>query len=181
MPGALDFPGGGLANFFTACFDEYVRLERVPCWRTLFNTAWCYDDGVFLENRLGAMLGGVELLIRTSFEEAFPANLPNFRGMNFRQTIDAARTRLGWDTPEHYTASGRYSESRDAIRHAKPLPCTSREALDLLLKWGLFLYRRLLIRLGYSRPIQSASRGCSSMSDVGDFSEGQNSFLTSRE
>ncbi|MBN9518112.1 hypothetical protein J0H58_06285, partial [bacterium] len=38
----LDFPKGGLADFFNECFDEFIRLQQNAKWRKLFNFAWDY-------------------------------------------------------------------------------------------------------------------------------------------
>ena len=43
-------------------------------------------------------------------------------------------------------------------------------------KWRLFLFRRVLIRLGYDGQIESPHKGWRARSDVADFSEEHNSF-----
>jgi hypothetical protein len=43
-------------------------------------------------------------------------------------------------------------------------------------KWRLFLFRRVLVRLGYTGQVVSPHKGWASGSAVGDFSEGHNCF-----
>jgi hypothetical protein len=59
--------------------------------------------------------------------------------------------------------------------HGGALP-TANSALRLLFdKWRLFLFRRVLIRLGYAGKVTSPHKGWASTSDVGD-SEEHNDF-----
>ncbi|MBN9524226.1 hypothetical protein J0H58_37895 [bacterium] len=142
-----------------------------------------YEEGVFLESRIGTVMVAVELLLRLSLEEAgetMRGKLLNDKDPpGIGDLISAARGRLRWDIPKHYTKLERYRHTRNAVAHGRDLPCTPREALDLLQKWGLFLYRRLFIRLGYTHELWSASKGFSTTSDVADFSEEVNDFTPS--
>jgi hypothetical protein len=179
----LDFPKGGLADFFSECFDEFIRLQQDAKWRRLFNFAWAYEDTVFLECRIGTVMIAVELLLRLSLEEAGETMrgrlLDDKDPPGIGDLISAARGRLRWDIQKHYTKLERYRKIRNAIAHGRDLPCTTREALDFLQKWGLFLYRRLFMRLGYTREIWSASKGFSTTSGVADFREEVNDFTPS--
>ena len=62
--------------------------------------------------------------------------------------------------------------------HGGELPTKNSAELRLLFdKWRLFLFRRVLIRLGYAGTVVSPHKGWASSSDVGNFSEEHNSFV----
>jgi hypothetical protein len=61
--------------------------------------------------------------------------------------------------------------------HGGELPTRDSTEFRLLWdKWRLFLFRRVLMRLGYHGKVVSPHKGWRSSSDVADFSEEQNSF-----
>lgn len=62
--------------------------------------------------------------------------------------------------------------------HGGELPTKDSTEFRLLFdKWRLFLFRRVLIRLGYQGQVISPHNGWKSSSDVADFSEEHNSFI----
>jgi hypothetical protein len=66
---------------------------------------------------------------------------------------------------------------RNAVIHGGELPTNDSTEFRLLFdKWRLFLFRRVLIRLGYAGKVVSPHKGWVSSSDVGDFTEEHNSF-----
>jgi hypothetical protein len=179
LPG-LHFCRGGLADFFHQCFDSFVALHRDPSWLTVFNLAWTYDDGVFLENRIAAVMAAVELLLRVSLEEEQgriqSKLLERKEPPKLGELIGAAKGHLRWSIPKHYVRLDLHLQTRNAAVHARSLPCSPREALDQLQKWGLFLYRRILMRLGYTGQVWAAGKGFSMLTQVDDFSEEANDF-----
>ena len=61
--------------------------------------------------------------------------------------------------------------------HGGELPTKDSAEFRLLFdKWRLFLFRRVLIRLGYTGKVISPDKGWASSSDVDDFTEAHNSF-----
>lgn len=66
---------------------------------------------------------------------------------------------------------------RNAVVHGSAPPTADSAELRLLFdKWKLFLFRRVLIRLGYAGKVTSPHKGWALTSDVGDFSEEHNDF-----
>ena len=62
--------------------------------------------------------------------------------------------------------------------HGGELPTKDSTEFRLLFdKWRLFLFRRVLMRLGYAGKVVSPHKGWRSSSDVADFSEERNSFV----
>jgi hypothetical protein len=98
--------------------------------------------------------------------------------LDFPALIGATRKHLGWDTPKHYMAKHTVRLLRNAIMHGGELPTQGSSEFRLLFdKWRLFLFRRVLIRLGYRGQVISPHKGWKSSSDVTDFSEEPNSFI----
>ena len=66
---------------------------------------------------------------------------------------------------------------RNAVMHGGELPTKGNAEFRLLFdKWRWFLFRRVLIRLGYAGKVISPHKGWASSSDVADFTEEHNSF-----
>jgi hypothetical protein len=96
---------------------------------------------------------------------------------DFLELIGAVRKHLGWDVPKHYVARHTIRLLRNAVMHGGELPTQDSAEFRLLFdKWRLFLFRRVLMRLGYSGRVVSPHKGWRSSSDVADFSEEHNSF-----
>jgi hypothetical protein len=96
---------------------------------------------------------------------------------DFLELIGAARNHLGWGVPKHYVARDTIRLLRNAVMHGGKLPTKYSAEFRLLFdKWRLFLFRRVLMRLGYTGKVVSPHKGWRSSSDVADFSEEWNSF-----
>jgi hypothetical protein len=110
-------------------------------------------------------------LIEAGQSEDIVANL------DFSDLIGATRKDLGWDVPKHYMAKHTTRVLRNAVMHGDELPTTDTTEFRLLFdKWRLFLFRRVLIRLGYKGKVVPPHKGYASSLDVADFSEEYNTF-----
>lgn len=95
----------------------------------------------------------------------------------FHDLIGAARNRLSWRIPKHYTAGEATRLLRNAVMHGGELPTKDSAEFRLQFdKWRLFLLRLVLIRLGYSGEVVSPYQGVESSSRVDDFSVEHNSY-----
>ena len=71
--------------------------------------------------------------------------------LDFAGLIGAGRKHLGWQVPKHYTTKETTRLLRNAVIHGGALPTADNAQFRLLFdKWRLFLFRRVLIRLGYA-------------------------------
>ena len=97
--------------------------------------------------------------------------------MQLPKPIGCCRNLLGWDIPKHYTAGEMIRLLRNAVMHGGELPTKDsgdfRNAFD---RWNLFLFRRVLMRLGYGGRVCSPYGQFAASSPVDDFSEQHNTF-----
>ena len=172
------WPLGDCETLFRQGFEEHVRMRRSPLpWRKLASYCGAIEDGAFLEQKFSNLMMAVEFFIRTSLLEADPVRAPTFSQMKLTDLLGAARTRLGWVIPGHYGRNDLVRLLRNAVAHGGELPTRdSAEFRSMFDKWRLFLFRRVLIRLGYTGRVLSPHHGCASASAVDDFSEEHNSF-----
>jgi len=166
----------GLPQLFTQCFEEYAKIMTSELWRRLPAYCAAIDDAPYLEQRCATLMAGLELLLRSSLAEANCASKKQLDKMKFSELLGAARKKLGWQIPGHYTAKERARLLRNAVSHGGPLPQAPAQVVHDLQKWSLFLMRRLLIRLGFNGRVASPERGYNGSSEVDDFSEEHNSF-----
>src|SRR5205823_457748 len=97
--------------------------------------------------------------------------------LDFNELIGEARKCLGWNIPKHYNSGDTTRLLRNAVVHGSETPTKDSTEFRLILnKWRLFLFRRILIRLGYQGDVVSPHKGWSDSSAVNDFSEPYNSF-----
>ncbi len=171
------WPLGDFETLFRQGFEEHVRMRRPPLpWRKLASYCGAIEDGAFLEQKFSNLMMAVEFFIRTSLIEADPVRAPRFSQMTLTDLLGAARTRLGWVIPGHYGRND-LRLLRNAVAHGGDLPTRdSAEFRSMFDKWRLFLFRRVLIRLGYTGRVLSLHHGWESASAVDDFSEEHNSF-----
>lgn len=167
-------------QLFRECFDEHQRMQRSALpWRRLPSYCASLEDGSYLEQKCAAVMTALEFFVRTSLRETDPGNWEQYRAMTLPQLIGSARRVLGWDVPKHYVAKDLYRLLRNAVAHGGDLPTKDNTELRLMFdKWRLFLFRRVLMRLGYTGRIYSPEKGWASSSDIADFSEEHNTFQT---
>ncbi len=168
----------GLPNLFGQCFDEHVRMQQTELWRRLPWLCAGIEDPPYLEQKCATLMSALELLLRSSLIESAHCTPDCAQGMMLPDLIGAARKRLRWDIPAHYTERERYRLLRNAVSHGGRLPEEAKQVRHDFDKWRLFLLRRFLIRLGYNGEVCCPQRGFASISPVGDFSEEYNSFET---
>lgn len=179
--GALDerYVPNGTLLLFEQCFDEHIRMcaSNLP-WRKLSSYCAAIEDAPTLEQKFASLMMALEFLLRNSLMEG-ATNLAaaQVERLTFSELIGAAKKYLGWKVPKHYAAAGLVRLIRNAVMHGGDLPIKdSREFRETFDKWKLFLFRRVLIRLGYRGKVLSPHQKYWSASPVDDFSEEHNSF-----
>jgi hypothetical protein len=134
------------------------------------------EDPPFLEQKFASLIMALEYFMRNSLIERGQAE-STVAALDFPALIVAVRKQLGWDIPKHYMAKHTVRLLRNAVMHGGELPTKDSAEFRLLFdKWRLFLFRRVLIRLGYRGQVISPHKGWRSSSDVANFSEEHNSF-----
>src|SRR6185437_4145682 len=171
-PHAVD----GLPQLFSQCFDEHVRMQASDLWRRLPLLYAAVEDPPYLEQKYATLMMAVELLIRSSLVEGCHLTLAEAESKTLPALIGAARGKLQWDVPKHYTEEERYRLVRNAVDHGNTLPHAPTQVRHDFDKWRLFLIRRILIRLGYSGKVASPQKGFAASSPIDEFSEEHNSF-----
>jgi len=169
---------GGLPQVFAQCFDEHMKMLRSDLWKRLPWLLAGIEDPPYLEQKSATLMAALELFIRSSLVEAGICSLEKASQTMFPGLISAARKKLHWDIPPHYTQKERYRLLRNAVAHGGQLPGEIKQVRHDFDKWRLFLLRRLLLRLGFNGEVASPEQGCASSSSVGDFTERHNSFET---
>jgi hypothetical protein len=111
----------GLPKLFVQCFDEYAKLMESDLWRRLPAFCAVVEDGVYLEQRCATLMSGLELLLRNSLIEG-GLTPEEAEAKFFPELISAAKNRLGWHIPRHYTSGERTRLLRNAVSHGGPLP-----------------------------------------------------------
>lgn len=167
-----------LRRLFSEAFAEYRRMKQAHApWARLASYCASLEDAPFLEQKFASIVMAIEFFIRNCLIEA---GQPEDRvtALDFAGLIGAGRKHLGWQqVPKHYTTKETTRLLRNAVIHGGTLRTADNAEFRLLFdKWRLFLFRRVLIRLGYSGEVVSPHKGCASTSDVADFSEEHNDF-----
>ena len=125
-----------------------------------------------------AELAAVELFMRTSLIEG-GLDERRVTTLDFREVIGETRKRLDWNIPKHYNSGDTTRLVRNAVAHGSETPTKDNVEFRLLFdKWRLFLFRRILIRLGYQGDVVSPHKGWLDSSAANDFTEARNSFDT---
>jgi hypothetical protein len=166
-----------LADFFRSVFDQYVAMKQIhPAWQRLVSHCGSLEDAPYLEQKFASLIMALEFFMRNCLlEKGHPEKL--VAKLDFLELVGASRKNLGWDVPKHYVARHTIRLLRNAVMHGGELPTKDSTEFRLLFdKWRLFLFRRVLIRLGYTGKVVSPHKGWRSTSDVADFSEEWNSF-----
>ena len=145
-------------------------------WGRLASHCGSLEDSPYLEQKFASLIMALEFFTRNCLlERGHPEGWVS--RLDFLELIGAARKHLSWDIPKHYVARHTIRLLRNAVMHGGELPTQDSTEFRLLFdKWRLFLFRRVLMRLGYAGMIISPQKGWRSSSDVGDFSEERNSF-----
>lgn len=166
-----------LPRLFSECFPELVRMTQAHApWVKLQSYCGWIEDSAFLEQKFASLSMAIEYFIRNSLTESGRPD-SEVRTLDFPSLIGAARKHLGWDIPKHYAANDTVRLLRNAVMHGAELPTKDSAQFRLLFdKWKLFLFRRVLIRLGYRGQVISPHRGWESTSHVADFTEERNVF-----
>jgi hypothetical protein len=166
-----------LRRLFTEAFAEYRQMKQAhPPWDKLAGYCASLEDAPFLEQKFASLVMAIEFFIRNCLIEAgHPEGRVTLR--DFASLIGAGRKHLGWEVPKHYMTKETTRLLRNAVIHGGTLPTADSAEFRLLFdKWRMFLFRRVLIRLGYAGQVVSPRKGWASTSDVGDFSEEHNDF-----
>lgn len=167
-----------LPRLFSETFDEYVGMKHAHApWLKLASYCGSLEDPPFLEQKFASLIMALEYFMRNCLVERGQAE-STVTTLDFPALIGATRKHLGWDIPKHYMAKHAVRLLRNAVMHGGDLPTKDSAEFRLLFdKWRLFLFRRVLIRLGYQGQVISPHKGWKSSSDVSDFSEEHNSFI----
>jgi hypothetical protein len=170
----------GLPQLFSQCFENYQKMKGSGLWATMPAFCISIEDSIYLEQKCAMLMAGLERLMRNSLVEANHSSASDAEGLMLTDLIGAARAKLGWNIPKHYTTGDRVRELRNAVAHGGPLPQPPNQVRHDLDKWSLFLMRRVLMQLGFDGPVRSPNvkAGEWSESPVNDFSEEHNSFET---
>ena len=166
-----------LPRLFQESFEAHVRMRRsnLP-WHKLPSFCGSLDDMPYIEQKFAALMMALEFFMRVSLVEhgAIEAEVAK---LDWNQLIGATNKQLRWHIPKHYTSRDTLRLLRNAVMHGGNPPVKDSTEFRLLFnKWRLFLFRRILIRLGYKGPIISPWKGVSESSAVDNFSEEHNSF-----
>jgi len=166
-----------LPRLFAETFETHVRMRRsgLP-WHKLPSYCGSLEDMPYLEQKFSALMGAIEFFVRTSLIED-GVDERRITRLDFNELIGAARKRLGWSIPKHYNSGDTTRLLRNAVVHGSETPTKDSTEFRLIFnKWRLFLFRRILIRLGYQGGVVSPHKGWSGSSHANEFSEAHNSF-----
>jgi hypothetical protein len=170
-------PDHQLPRLFQEGFSTFVTMrESHSVWTKLHSYCGSVEDSPYLEQKFASLMMALEFFMRNCLiERGQPPNI--ISTLTLDDLIGATRRILSWNVPKHYTAKHVTRLLRNAVMHGGELPMKDNaEFRHLFDKWRLFLYRRVLIRLGYTGDIVSPFAGIESLSSVGDFSVEHNSF-----
>lgn len=167
-----------LPQFLSSTYPAFITMKQAHApWRKLVSYCGSLDDPPYLEQKFASLMMALEFFIRNCLIERGKSEKV-VAALEFQQLIGAARRELGWDIPKHYMVKGTVRIWRNAIVHGGELPDADTKAFRRLFdKWRLFLFRRVLIRLGYQGEVASPHKGWASSSPVGEFTEEQNAFV----
>jgi len=166
-----------LPGLFPNGFAEYRRMKQAHApWGKLASYCASLEEPPYLEQKFSSLITAVEFFVRNCLIERGQPEEEVTR-IEFPELIGRAKKHLGWNIPKHFTAKETVRLVRNAVVHGSAVPTADSAELRLLFdKWKLFLFRRVLIRLGYAGKISSPYKGWASTSDVDDFSEEHNDF-----
>jgi hypothetical protein len=169
-----------LPRLFKESFAAHILMRRSQLpWRKLPTYCGSLEDLPYLEQKFAALMMAIEFFMRTCLLEGGMASAMVAR-LDFNELVGATRKHLRWDIPRHYAPGRTTRLLRNAVMHGGEVPTKDTSEFRLLFnKWRLFLFRRILIRIGYQGEVVSPHKGWESSSAVGDFSEEHNSFDSS--
>jgi hypothetical protein len=160
---------GHLPDFFRVAFDQYVAMKQAhSSWQRLASYCGSLEDASYLEQTFASLIMALEFFMRNCLiEKGQPEE--SVAKLDFLELIGAARKHLGWHVPKHCVARHTIRLLRNAVMHGGELPTQDSTEFRLLFdKWRLFLFRRVLMRLGSEGKVVSPHRGRRSSSDVAD-------------
>jgi hypothetical protein len=167
-----------IAGAIRDCFETHVQMRRSALrWGHLPWYCASISDVPYLEQKFGSLMMALEFFMKNCLLE-LPNPPAGVEKRDLTELIGCCRAELGWDIPGHYTKKELVRLLRNAVVHGGQLPTKDaaefRHTYD---KWRLFLYRRVLMRLGYRGEVYCPSPGrFGSRSAVGDFSPVHNTF-----
>jgi hypothetical protein len=166
-----------LQRLFRETFSNYVTMrQNHPPWSKLPSYVGSIEDCPYLEQKFASLMMALEFFMRNCLIEAGQSE-DAVSSLTFHELIGATKSRLSWNVPKHYSVGQATRLLRNAVMHGGELPTKDnvefRRQFD---KWRLFLYRRVLVRLGYTGEVVSPFQGIESSSPVEDFSPEHNSF-----
>jgi hypothetical protein len=166
-----------LRRLFSEAFATYRQMKQSHSpWGRLGSYAASLEDAPFLEQKFSSLVTAIEFFIRNCLIEVGQTE-DSVTALDFVGLIGAGRKHLGWQIPKHYTTKETTRLLRNAVIHGGTLPTADNAEFRLLFdKWRLFLFRRVLVRLGYAGKVVSPHKGWASTSDVLDFSKEHNDF-----
>jgi len=167
-----------LVQFLSSTYPAFAAMKQAhEPWRKLSSYCGSLEDPPYLEQKFAALMMAIEFFARNCLiEEGQPEQV--VAKLDFPALVGAAKRKLGWDIPKHYTARDAVRLWRNAVMHGGEWPDADTAAFRRLFdKWRLFLFRRVLIRLGYQGDVVSPDKGWASSSPVGDFTEEHNAFV----
>ena len=130
----------------------------------------------YIEQKFATLMMALEFFMRVNLlEHGVPED--EVTALEWSELIGSARAKLGWEIPGHYTRKDVARLVRNAVMHGNEAPIKDNAEFRFLFnKWRLFLFRRILIRLGYKGEVISPWKGFQESSAVDDFTEERNSF-----
>jgi hypothetical protein len=166
-----------LQRLFRETFSNYVTMRHTHRrWRKLPSYFGSIEDCPYLEQKFASLMMALEFFMRNCLIEAGQSE-DEVSSLTFHELIGATKNRLSWNVPKHYSVGQATRLLRNAVMHGGELPTNDnaefRRQFD---KWRLFLYRRVLVRLGYTGEVVSPFQGIESSSPVDDFSPEHNTF-----
>lgn len=166
-----------LPRLFSESFSNHRAMQRSPlAWYKLPSYCGSLEDSPYLEQKFASLMASVEFFTRTSLIEG-GLDEDSATKLDFTDLIGKARRDLGWLVPKHYKSGALTRLVRNAVVHGSQAPTADNaEFRRLFDKWRLFLFRRILIRLGYRGQVRSPYKGFLDWSSVDDFSEARNSY-----
>lgn len=171
-------PDPQLPQYFSETFGAYVAMRSTNRrWRKLPSYCGSLEDCPYLEQKFASLMIALEFFIRNCLLETGTPEARLSKATNLSDLIGAARRDLQWNVPKHYDPGDTTRVLRNAVMHGGDLPTKDNAEFRLHFnKWRLFLFRRVLLRLGYTGAVLAPYQGTEVESAVDDFSAAYNSF-----
>jgi hypothetical protein len=166
-------PPDSIPQFFSECFAAHINMKETnQAWSKLASYCSSIEDSIFLEQKLVSLLTALEYFLVTSLiekgqaaEKVTEADLPGLVGQ-FRRVTQIP-------IPKEYSEDDIRLLRNALIHPGEKTMKPSRADLD---RWRLFLFRLVLMRLGYTGDVFSPAVDILSRSKVNDFRKECNTF-----